>query len=177
MTVDLGAGNRWLSYRLAERGWRVIAMDVNVEAPFGLAGAATYLEAGYTILPVHGDLEQPPLQAARTSLLLFNVSLHYCCNLRGTLRRGAEALWPGGRMIIFDTPISRQGVPGSGLGNRLLGRDGLDRALHATGLRLSWHQVGQGLAWWIRQAKSRLLGRSLFWFPIAVVVKDQTLGG
>jgi hypothetical protein len=78
----------------------VIAMDVNVEAPFGLAGAAAYLEAGYTILPVQGDLEQPPLQAGRTSLLLFNVSLHNSCNLRGTLRRGAEALRPGGRMII-----------------------------------------------------------------------------
>jgi hypothetical protein len=96
VAVDLGAGNGWLSYRLAERGYPVIAMDVNVEAPFGLAGAAAYLEAGYTILPVQRDLEQPPLQAGRTSLLLFNASLHNGCNLRGSLRRGSELLRPGG---------------------------------------------------------------------------------
>jgi SAM-dependent methyltransferase len=173
VAVDLGAGNGWLSYRLAERGYRVIAMDVNVEAPFGLAGATPYLEADYTILPVQGDLERPPLQAGRTSLLLFNASLHYCDNLGDTLRRGAEALRPGGTMIIVDTPISRRGVPGSGRGDRHLGREELDQGLRAAGLRPSWHRVGRGPAWWVHQAKSRLRREALFWFPIVVAIKDM----
>jgi hypothetical protein len=80
-------------------------------------------------------------------------------------------------MIIVDTPISRQGVPGSGLGDRHLVRDELDGALRSTGPRPSWHRVGRGPAWWIHQVKSRLRGQSLFRFPIVVTVKDQTREG
>src|SRR5260221_195981 len=44
--LDLGAGNCWLSYRLALSGYHVLALDVNVEGQDGLSGGEVFLRSG-----------------------------------------------------------------------------------------------------------------------------------
>lgn len=171
--ADLGAGNGWLSYRLTRRGYRVVAVDVNADAPFGLAGASPYVEAGYPFLRVQGDLEHLPLRPGRLSLIVLNASLHYCEKLGATLQRAADAVQAGGALIVLDTPTSRRPAAGTGRGDRHLGRDQLDQGLRAAGLRPAWHTVWRGPRWWLHQAASWLGRRQLFWFPVVAAVKGR----
>jgi SAM-dependent methyltransferase len=165
--TDLGAGTGWLAFRLAQAGYRVLAVEASLDADFGLQAAEVYrtrLPAG--LLSVQGDLEHPPLMDRRTSLAILNASLHYAGDLGKTLRRTAAALQPEGCLVVLDTPISRRPHPGTGMGDRHLGREELQQALLAAGLSPRWIRVPRNGRWWARQLKAWSMGDALFAFPI-----------
>jgi SAM-dependent methyltransferase len=169
--VDLGAGTGWLSYRLAQVGYGVLAVDASRDEDWGLGAAELHYLPQVHFQLVLGDLEHPPLQAEEVSLIVFNASLHYASDLAGTLARAARALKPGGRIIILDAPIARRPSSGTGQGDRHLGQQELEGALLAAGLNPRWIAIRRGSRWWCHQAKAILRRDALFSFPM--IVADQ----
>jgi SAM-dependent methyltransferase len=166
--ADLGAGIGWLSYRLAQLGHRVLTVEASDDPDWGLGAAERYYLPQVSFLPVQGDLEHPPLLPGTVSLIVFNASLHYASDLDSTVRRAAEALLPGGRLVVLDTPIARQSRPGTGRGDRHFDRKELNQALTQAGLRPRWIPVRRGRRWWLHQAKALLKGDERFDFPLVL---------
>ena len=166
--ADLGAGIGWLSYRLAELGYRVAAIDASLDETFGLGMARATFSSLANLLPVQGDLEHPPLHAGQFGAVVLNASLHYAQDLEGAVYRAAQALRPGGRLFILDTPIAREPEPGTGRGDRHLGLRELEGALMAAGLEPRWLSVRRGWRWWAHQAKAWLKRQPGFSFPMMV---------
>jgi SAM-dependent methyltransferase len=169
--ADLGAGIGWLGYRLAQLGYRVVAVEASQDQDFGLGAAERYYASQVPFLPVQGNLEFPPLQAGALGLVVFNASLHYAADLAATLGRAAELLQSGGRLIVLDTPIARQPRPGTGRGDRHLGRAELQGALLEAGLQPRWLEVRRGHQWWLHQARALLRRDARFSFPITFADK------
>jgi SAM-dependent methyltransferase len=165
--ADLGAGFGWLAYRLAKAGYRTLAVDVSLDDAFGLGAARPYVKASRgRLLLLQGDLAHPPLRSGRWSIILFGASLHHADDLEGSLQRAARALLPGGCLFILDAPIAHQPVPGTGRGDRHLGREELEQALLRADLQPYWCSVPRGPRWWLHQLKSLLKQQPLFSFPI-----------
>ncbi len=169
VAADLGAGMGWLAYRLAGAGYRALALEASLDLDFGLGAAMTYWSRRPNdFLPLQADLEHPPFRPASLSLVIFNASLHYARDLAGTLNRAAQALRPDGHLIILDTPIAPRPRPGTGQGDRHLGRLELQAALAGAGLRARWFPVRRGLRWWLYQARAWLKRAPRFSFPMIV---------
>ena len=82
--ADLGAGNCWLSYRLALRGHRPIAIDILGDPLDGLAAGRHYQER--TPFPrVNAEFDDLPLAAGSLDLAIYNASIHYSTDYRRTL--------------------------------------------------------------------------------------------
>lgn len=164
--ADVGAGIGWLSYRLAQLGYRVATVEASLDTAFGLGAAEQYYASEFPFLPVQGDLNYLPLQRGKLGLVVFNASLHYAVDLERTLQRSARALGRGGRLIVLDTPISRHPRPGTGRGDRHLSRRELHEALVKAGLRPRWIEVRRGLRWRSHQLKAWLKRDPTFSFPM-----------
>jgi len=114
--LDLGAGNGWLSYRLATQGHQAIALDIRDDDVDGL-GAAGGLEAladGRMQRRV-ASFEDIPLQAASLDVAVFNASLHYALDLERALDEAARVVRPGGRLVILDSPFYRREAQGAAM--------------------------------------------------------------
>ena len=166
--ADLGAGNGWLGFRLAKAGYHTLAVDASLDEEWGLGMAERCYLNSVPLRLAQGDLEYPPLQTGQLALILFNASLHYAIDLQNTLRRSARALQPGGRIIILDTPVARRPRPGTGQGDRHLGRRELHEALLAAGLSPRWIIVRRGARWWLYLARSWLRRAPRFAFPLII---------
>jgi SAM-dependent methyltransferase len=173
--ADLGAGTGWLAYRLADLGYRALALEASPDQEFGLGASAIYrAKMPSRFLPVQGDLDNPPLQREKLGLAIFNASLHYTKDLNRTLCLAVECLRPGGWLVILDTPIARHPRPGTGRGDRHLGRGELQQALEARGLDPRWIPVTRGIRWCIHRAKVWLKRDPLFSFPMIVARANAT---
>jgi ubiquinone/menaquinone biosynthesis C-methylase UbiE len=181
--LDLGAGNCWLSYRLAELRHRPVAVDIFSDARDGLRAAQHYPQA----FPlVEGDFDRLPFAAGSFDLVLFNASFHYSPDYRRTLAEVRRCLAPAGRVVILDSPMYKLPEHGErmraerqkffqqqhGLRSEALGSvEFLHEAMLddlARELRLTWriHHPWYGLGWMLRPWKAKLLGRrppSRFW--------------
>lgn len=100
--LDLGAGNCWMSYRLALRKHRPVALDIFSDQRDGL-GAVRHYPVPFPALEAQFD--QLPFRPAAFDLAIFNASVHYSTDLHQTLRQSKECLRPGGRIIIVDSPV------------------------------------------------------------------------
>lgn len=103
--VDLGAGNGWLSHRLAQRGHRVVAVDLLEDRLDGLMALKLYDAHPQTLLPALADFDHLPLSARATDLVVFNASLHYSTDYATTLRESLRVLKRGGTLVILDSPM------------------------------------------------------------------------
>ena len=102
--ADLGAGNGWLSYRLAQRGHQVAAIDVSVNALDGLS-AHIYYDAAF--VPVQAEFDCLPFDVDQIDLVVFNGSLHYSVEYETTVREALRVLRSDGRLVILDSPVYR----------------------------------------------------------------------
>lgn len=104
--VDLGAGNGWLCYRVAQRGHHGVAIDTRTDAIDGLAAAAAY---GRKLRQLFGrvaaSFDAVPLASQCCDIAVFNASLHYALDLPIALTETARILVPGGRIAIMDSPF------------------------------------------------------------------------
>lgn len=164
--ADLGAGTGWLSFRLAQIGYQVLAVDASRDTDWGLGAAERYYLSRANFQPILGDLEYPPLQAGKLALIVFNASLHYASNLECALVRATRALQPDGRIAILDTPVARRPSPGTGQGDRHLGRQELQQSMLAAGLSPRWIAIRRGPRWWSHQARRLLRRDAIFSFPM-----------
>lgn len=108
--IDLGAGNGWLSYRLAQRGHTIAAVDLLINSFDGL-GTHQYYDAAFT--PIQADFDHLPFTGNQVDLVLFNASLHYATRYEATLSEALRVLRPAGQLVILDSPIYRSADSGA----------------------------------------------------------------
>ena len=101
LILDLGAGNGWLSHRLARLGHDLVAVDWLDDEHDGL-GAYRHYHANYTC--VQADFDALPFRTSQFDVVIFNASLHYSPSLENTLRKARGILKPGGSLFVLDSP-------------------------------------------------------------------------
>jgi SAM-dependent methyltransferase len=103
--LDLGAGNTWMSYRLATAGHHPVAVDLLVNAADGLAAAEHYRAHLPRLFPrIRAELARLPLEQDQFDAAIFNASFHYAENYAACLREAFRCVRTGGLVIISDTP-------------------------------------------------------------------------
>ena len=103
--LDLGAGNCWLSYRLALAGFRPFAVDLLTNDYDGL-GAATHFENKLPgLFPrFQAELACLPFQDDQFDCAVFNASFHYAEDYARALGEAVRCVKAGGLIVIADTP-------------------------------------------------------------------------
>ena len=99
--LDIGAGNGWLSHRLAALGHRCVALDCSDDAEDGL-GAFVQYSVPFTC--VQADFDQLPFAHHQFNIVIFNASLHYSADIQATLHHAHNMLLPGGALVVMDSP-------------------------------------------------------------------------
>jgi SAM-dependent methyltransferase len=103
--LDLGAGNCWMSFRLALAGYRSVAVDLLTNEYDGLEAAAHYQRYLSGSLPrFQAEMTCLPFQSGQFDAVIFNASFHYSEDYEASLREALRCLKPGGMLVISDTP-------------------------------------------------------------------------
>ncbi len=103
--LDLGAGNGWLSYRLARLGHRPIAVDLQTNGFDGLGAAVHYQHALPMLFPrFQAEVDRLPFGDSQFDCAVFNASFHYSENYERTSAEAIRCLRPGATVVIADSP-------------------------------------------------------------------------
>jgi SAM-dependent methyltransferase len=103
--LDLGAGNCWLSFRLALAGYKPIAVDLLTNNYDGLGAAENYRSHLPTLFArFQAELAHLPFQDEQAGAAIFNASFHYAESDVAVVREALRCVRPGGLVIISDTP-------------------------------------------------------------------------
>lgn len=103
--LDLGAGNCWMSFRLAIAGHHPCAVDLLTNAFDGLGAAEHYRGHLPGLFPrFQAELARLPFQDEQFDVAIFNASFHYAENYEVALREALRCVRPGGMVAISDTP-------------------------------------------------------------------------
>jgi len=116
--LEVGPGEGWLLPFLAERFERVVALD-NAEAM--LEEARRHCEGLAQIDFLHGDTGDTRIQRLRADLVVMNMVLHHTPEPARTLREAAQALRPGGILLVTELCEHRQGWARENCGDLWLG--------------------------------------------------------
>jgi len=186
--ADLGAGNCWMSHRLALRGHHPLAIDILDDPLDGLAAGRHYQP--YTPFPrIRAEFDDLPLAAHSLDLVIFNASIHYSADYRRTLLETRRCLRVGGCFAIVDSPVYRHPEHGEMMrrerhqhfqsqygfaSDALQSIEYFDEemlAQLARSLCISWtiHRPWFGFQWMLRPFKARWNGRrppSRFWILV-----------
>jgi ubiquinone/menaquinone biosynthesis C-methylase UbiE len=178
--LDIGAGNCWLSYRLALRGHRPIAVDLLTNSLDGLGAAHHYFD----FLPRPFDLFQAemdrlPFDGAQFNLAVFNSSFHYSENYVQTLQETLRCLRRPGHVLIIDSPFYQTEESGQKMlqekqlkfqseygfrsdsvrSGEYLTPNALAEMARECGIEWKQLKPWYGAAWFLRPIKARLLRR------------------
>jgi cytosine/adenosine deaminase-related metal-dependent hydrolase/SAM-dependent methyltransferase len=176
--LDLGAGNCWLSHRLAQMGHEAIALDVNVDPTDGL-GVVKRLQdaASFRFQCVRAEFDYLPFPDESFDQIVFNASLHYSKDPVGTMTQSLRCLKEGGSVWILDSPLYQRAEDGEAmLGDRIrefrerhglyITRDFAGGYLTNSELKALEHtctieylQPHYGIRWRLKPITSFLLGR------------------
>lgn len=116
--LDVGAGNCWMSIRLADAGQQVVAADINMDSYDGLGVASRLLIFGpLKFACVRAEFDYLPFPDACFDVIVFNASLHYSKNVSATLLNALRLLNNDGALYILDSPIYHD----SGSGQLMVG--------------------------------------------------------
>ena len=183
--ADLGAGNCWLSYRMALRGHRPVALDILGDPLDGLAAGRHY-QTHVPFARVNAEFDSLPLAPASVDLAIYNASIHYSTDYRRTLAELRRCLNPAGYFLIVDSPVYRRREHGEAMrrerhqqfqatygfaSDTLASIEYFDEEMLAElgrDLGISWqvHKPWYGWQWALRPWKARWNGRrppSRFW--------------
>jgi SAM-dependent methyltransferase len=108
--ADVGAGTGWLSYRLAEAGFRCYATDLSADTEVGLGAAVAYDRTPHSFERAIATLGHWPFRDGSIDVAICNASLHYLADVRPTIDEAARALRPGGVFIAMNDPVHRDPV-------------------------------------------------------------------
>ena len=110
--IDLGAGNGWLCYRLAQRGHPCVALDWRCDAVDGLGAGATYeARLAEDFARVAASFDAIPARRV-FDLVVFNAAIHYATSLERAVAEAARVAVPGARIVILDSPFYRRAADG-----------------------------------------------------------------
>jgi SAM-dependent methyltransferase len=175
--LDLGSGNGWLSYRLALRGYRPVAVDLLTNRQDGLAAAEHFRKQLPELFPrFQAELDRLPFADCQFDLAIFNASLHYSENYEVTLREAIRCLCPGGTVIVADSAwysceesgkqmlaerrqafVSQYGFPSDGMESlEYLTNERLRTLEKRLGLRWQIYSPFYGLRWAMRPLMAKL---------------------
>lgn len=106
VVLDLGAGNCWMSFRLALAGFTPVAADLLTNEYDGL-GAAIHFDSSLSIpFPrFQAEASHLPFRDEQFDAIIFNASFHYSEDYEITLREALRCLKRGGLIVICDTPL------------------------------------------------------------------------
>jgi len=156
--LDLGAGNGWLSYRLALRGHECTAVDIRDDRVDGL-GAARAFRARVPFDCLVASFDALPVVDRFADLTVFNAALHYATDLGTTLAEAARATRRGGVLVILDSPFYAKDAQGAAMvaekhahaaerfGDRAQSLLALPHIEYLTAARLREASAPLGLAW------------------------------
>jgi SAM-dependent methyltransferase len=178
--LDLGAGNGWMSYRLALAGYRPCAVDLLTNGRDGLGAARHYRTRLPQLFPrFQAELDRLPFADGQFDAAVFNASFHYTENAATSLREAMRCVRRGGMVIISDTPwyahadsgrrmlaernasfLRDYATPADALATLgFLTDDRLRRMEDALSIHWVVHHPWYGLAWAARPLMARLRGR------------------
>lgn len=103
--LDLGAGNGWLSHRIAGQGHHAIALDIRDDTVDGLGAAEPFLQRSRNLETIVGSFDAVPLPSASVDITVFNAALHYATDLTKVLCEAQRVTRPGGQIVIMDSPF------------------------------------------------------------------------
>jgi ubiquinone/menaquinone biosynthesis C-methylase UbiE len=184
--LDLGAGNCWMSYRLALRNHNPVAADIFEDGRDGLQCVRHY---PYPFGAVAAEFDRLPFPGEAFDLIVFNSSLHYSTDYEVTLPEARRCLRQDGQLVVLDSPVYRKREHGERMAaerheqfqkeygfrsDAIRSIEYLDEATLARlsqSLNLSWtiHRPWYGLAWHLRPLKAFLKRRrppSRFWILV-----------
>jgi SAM-dependent methyltransferase len=178
--LDLGAGNGWLSYRLALRGHYPVAVDLLTSELDGLAAVCHYRQKLPRLFPCfQAELNRLPFGNTQFDLAIFNASFHYSEDYAETLGEAIRCLRPGGTVIVADTAcyrreesgrqmllerqksfVERYGFPSDGLSSlEFLTDDRLDALAKRLDIRWKIYTPFYGVQWAMRPLVAKLKGK------------------
>jgi ubiquinone/menaquinone biosynthesis C-methylase UbiE len=178
--LDLGAGNCWLSFRLALAGYQPIAVDLLTNHCDGLAAARHYRDYLSDLFPrFRAEAQSLPFQSGQFTAVIFNASFHYVEDAGGALAEAFRCIKDDGMVIISDTPWYSNDASGKQMIKErrakfleLFGTasaamesieyltDGRLRALEEhLSIRWTIYSPGYGARWAMRPLFARLRGR------------------
>jgi SAM-dependent methyltransferase len=178
--LDLGAGNGWMSYRLALRNHRPVAVDLLTNDQDGLGAASHYRTHIRPLFPrVQADLDRLPFASSVFDLVIFNASFHYSEDYERTFAEALRCTGPGGRIVIADTPwyaeeqsgkrmveekhkrfLATYGFPSDSISSlEYLTPDRLQRLQQAFELKFRSMKPFYGIRWSLRPFRAKLGGR------------------
>jgi SAM-dependent methyltransferase len=103
--LDLGAGNCWMSYRLALANYRPVALDIVTNDRDGLGAAEHFRKHLPAMFPrIQAELARLPFQDGQFDAVIFNASFHYAEDSAATLREALRCVRREGAVIVSDTP-------------------------------------------------------------------------
>lgn len=106
--LDIGAGNGWLAYRMAQMGHHGTAVDIRIDDVDGLAAGGAFRTRAPTLDRVAASFDDLPFASGTFDLAVFNASLHYATDLTRTLMGAARVVRAGGGIAILDSPFYRR---------------------------------------------------------------------
>ena len=175
--LDLGAGNGWMSYRMALQGHALVAVDLLTNYQDGLGAAEHFRRRLPTLFPrVQAELDRLPFVADTFDLVVFNASFHYSEDYAKTLAEALRCTRPGGCVLIADTAwysseqsgqrmlderraafIQRYGFPSDGLRSlEYLTDERLHDMEKQFGIQWTVHEPYYGLRWQMRPLLAKL---------------------
>jgi len=110
--LDLGAGNGWLSNRLAQRGHSLAAVDLRTGTLDGLGAVSNYQ---VPILAVQAEFNRLPFEDSLFDLVVFNASMHYAQDYSHTIREALRVMRENGGLVIVDTPFYQDAASGKAM--------------------------------------------------------------
>src|SRR5215469_281808 len=107
--LDLGAGNGWLSYRLARKGHHPVALDLIDNQFDGLGAAQHYFSDLTQPFPCfQAEMDRLPFASRQFDAVIFNASFHYSVDYEVTLAESLRCLRRPGFVVIADSPTYRR---------------------------------------------------------------------
>jgi SAM-dependent methyltransferase len=177
--LDLGAGNGWMSYRLALAGHAPIAVDLLTNDLDGLGAAVHYKRHLTALFPrFQAEMDALPFVDDEFDLVIYNASFHYSENYERTMAEALRCARDGGTVLIAGTPwydcerdgqqmleerreayALRYGLPSAPLNSlEYLTDKRLHRMEASFGIRWQIHTPNYGVHRLMRQALARLQG-------------------
>ena len=191
--LDIGAGNCWMSYQMAKRGHRPVAVDLLDNDTDGL-GAARFYSAllRHPFPTVQAEMDYLPFSSAQFDVAFFNASFHYSVDYEQTLGEVLRCLRRPGHLIILDSPFYRNELSGPKMieekrsafekrygfrsdsvpSREYLTRPILNDLANRFGLRWKTLKPWYGVNWALRPLKAYLSGKRepskfyLFWAQV-----------
>jgi len=176
--LDVGAGNCWMSYRLALRGHRPVALDLIDNAQDGLGAARHYFaHLPSPFVRFQAEMDHLPFGDHQFDLLIFNASFHYSEDYIPTVSEALRCLRRPGYLVIIDSPFYRRedsgrlmvmerraaftrkfGFPSDSVPSReYFTGETLTELAHAFQLSRRVEKPWHGLGWALRPIRARLL--------------------